>query len=318
MTEIITKIEQILDSKAPVLNKKNKILGRKGLLNEAFKQLKTLTAKEKADFGGRLNKLRLQAEQLTAIQSESQTEFIDLSLPALPNKVGCTHPINQTMDRMVNIFKGLGFEVYTGPEIVSDYNNFGSLNFADDHPARDTQDSFSLKSIELMLRTQTSATQVPIMKNHSIPMRVIVPGKVYRREADATHMPMFHQLEGFVIDSQVRYSDLKGLLTHFVTSFFGKEVKMRFRPHFFPFTEPSAEVDIWWERENGQGRWLEILGCGMIHPVVLENAGINSKKYQGIAFGLGLERPFMLRHKLDDMRQLFNNDEDFLKSFNSK
>jgi len=166
-----------------------------------------------------------------------------------------------------------------------------------------------------MLRTQTSAMQVPIMKHREPPMRVIVPGKTFRREADATHMPMFHQLEGFIVDENVRFTDLKGILSEFTQHFFKRELRMRFRPHFFPFTEPSAEVDIWWEKDGKRGRWLEILGCGMIHPVVLENAGINSKKYQGIAFGLGLERPFMLRHKVDDMRLLYQNSEQFLQSF---
>lgn len=317
MIELQATVNRILaSSKLSPSEKLHQILGRKGILKAAYDKLPGLNQAERIEQGRFLNQLKIEVQQKLSDKGDSTAaEVFDLSLPPTDLPVGTMHPINQTMDRMVDIFIRLGFEIFTGPEIVSDENNFGLLNFPVDHPARDTQDSFSLIDSQLMLRTQTSATQVPIMKNHDLPMRIIVPGKTFRREVNATHMPMFHQLEGFIVDEQVRFTDLKGILSEFMKQFFGKELKMRFRPHYFPFTEPSAEVDIWWQREDGAGRWLEVLGCGMIHPQVLENAGINSKKFQGIAFGLGLERPFMLRHKVDDMRLLYANDESFLKSF---
>lgn len=317
MTELKNTIDRILAStKLSPSEKLHQILGRKGIFKAAYDELPSLGKTERIERGRLLNQLKQKVRlQLENTETAVADLNFDLSLPPSELPVGAMHPINQTMDRMVDIFTRLGFEIFTGPEIVSDENNFGLLNFAADHPARDTQDSFSLVDSKLMLRTQTSATQVPIMKHHEIPMRIIVPGKTFRREVNATHMPMFHQLEGFIIDEQVRFTDLKGILSEFMKQFFGKELKMRFRTHYFPFTEPSAEVDIWWQRDQSTGRWLEVLGCGMIHPQVLENAGINSKKFQGIAFGLGLERPFMLRHKVDDMRLLYANDESFLKSF---
>ncbi|MDO8471702.1 MAG: phenylalanine--tRNA ligase subunit alpha [bacterium] len=317
MTELKATINRLLaSSKLSPSEKLHQILGRKGILKAAYDELPGLKQAERIERGRLLNRLKHKVQQQLEDNDLSTADpGFDLSLPPLDLPIGTMHPINQTMDRMVDIFMRLGFEIFTGPEIVSDENNFGLLNFPADHPARDTQDSFSLVNSKLMLRTQTSAVQIPIMKNHDLPMRIIVPGKAFRREVNATHMPMFHQLEGFIVDEQVRFTDLKGVLSEFMKQFFGQELKMRFRTHYFPFTEPSAEVDIWWQRESGTGRWLEVLGCGMIHPQVLENAGINSKKFQGIAFGLGLERPFMLRHKVDDMRLLYDNDESFLKSF---
>lgn len=309
------QIKLILSSNLKPTVKMTKLIGRSGLITMALRQVKNLPVKERAQTGRDLNNLKQRVALLLKPKQQSAVTF-DLSVPARRQYVGSQHLINHSIDKMVDIFVTLGFEPVVGPEIVTDYDNFGSLNFNDDHPARDTQDSLLLaKKLGWLLRTQTSAMQVPIMQKRQPPIRVIVPGKTYRRELDATHMPMFHQLEGFIVDESVTFTDLKGLMAYFVERFFYQDMPMRFRPHYFPFTEPSAEVDILWEKSNGNKEWLEILGCGSIHPTVLENAGINSRKYQGIAFGLGIERPTMLRYGINDMRLLYANDQNFINQF---
>jgi len=307
------QIEEILNSTLSVEEKRIKLLGRKGLLSLQFGTLKNLPKNKIGAYGKELNDLKTYVENFLTKKTETSEQIFDLSVPASEQLIASKHPISHTIDEMVDIFSTLGFDVFTGPEIVSDFDNFGSLNFSEDHPARDTQDSFMIKNSAKMMRTQTSAMQVEVMKNNELPVRAIVPGKTYRREADATHAPMFNQLEGFVVDNKVSFADLKGILTNFVELYFGRKIPMRFRPHYFPFTEPSAEIDILWKQEGKEDRWLEILGCGCIHPNVLTTAGINPKIYQGIAFGLGIERPFMLKHGVNDMRDIYKNEISFLK-----
>lgn len=316
--EIKNLVDKVLSGSLSTKDKRDHILGRKGIITKALRDIKTLSVAKRKSQGQFLNSLRQEMELKLQDNKTTQNNSFDLSAPAKETVYGAKHPINLTIDSMVNIFSRFGFEVVMGPEIVTDENNFGLLNFPDDHPARDTQDSFLIKDLpELLMRTQTSAMQIPAMKKRTPPMRVIVPGKTFRREADATHQPMFNQLEGFIVDESVTFSDLKGLLEYFIQEFFGPNIQVRFRPHYFAFTEPSAEVDILWSKKNGKEKWLEILGCGVIHPAVLKNAGIDPKKYQGVAFGVGIERPFMLRHGVNDMRLLYNNDEEFLNQFSS-
>lgn len=316
--DITREVEQVLAQKELSTEEKRvRLLGRKGVLTLKLRELGQLDKKARAKQGQLLNELKAKIDNALSSRPIKETK-VDLTAPAVTQPIGSIHPLNQTLARMVELFSHLGFETVTGPEIVSDEDNFGSLHFPLHHPARDTQDSFMIDQLPgYLLRTQTSAMQVPAMKQRTPPMRVIVPGKTFRREADATHQPMFHQLEGFIVDEEVTFSDLKGLLRYFCELYFGVKTPMRFRSHYFPFTEPSAEVDILWTKENGEQKWLEILGCGCIHPTVLENAGINPKKYQGVAFGLGVERPFMLAHGLDDMRQLYLNNEEFLNQFSA-
>lgn len=315
LASINKSVNEILNGTASNEQKRVTLLGRKGLVTTALRALKDLPAAEKRTMGAKLNTLKKQIEEKLEPTATTE-EVFDLSLPPADLAVGSTHPISQAINRSVEIFAELGFTPTTGTEIVTDDENFGLLHFPANHPARDVQDSFLLDDLpELLLRTQTSAAQVPIMSKNTPPMRVLVPGKTFRREIDATHQPMFHQVEGFIVDEQVTFADLKGILTYFVESFFGQKVKMRFRPHHFPFTEPSAEIDILWQKEDGSSRWLEILGCGCIHPVVLQNARINPKKYQGVAFGFGVERLVMLRHRIDHMKALSSNDEALLRQF---
>jgi len=309
------KIATVIKTVADPQTRENLILGRKGIIAVALKSVKELPVAERAQAGAALNTLkeRLTKQLKTTLSSEPS---FDLSLPPLEPKTGSFHPITATTDRIVQIFSGLGFVVQTGNEIVSDYDNFGSLHFPLNHPVRDTQDSFVLADLpDLLLRTQTSAAQVPIMSTNDLPLRVLVPGKTFRREIDATHQPTFHQIEGFIVDEQVTFTDLKGMLQHFVEAYFGKPMPTRFRPHYFPFTEPSAEMDVLWERPDGSKRWLEVAGSGCIHPAVLQNAGINPKKYQGVAFGFGIDRLPMLRHGISHMRDLSNNNEELLRQF---
>lgn len=308
-------IDQILTSGQDRETQFNLVLGRKGILATALRDLKMLPKAEIARTGAALNVLKNELAAKLA-KTEAADAVFDLSSPASLPTTGSLHPITITMNRIIEIFGSLGFVVQTGHEIVSDYDNFGSLHFPLNHPARDTQDSFLLADLpDMLLRTQTSAAQVPIMSTNELPLRVLVPGKTFRRETDATHQPTFHQIEGFIVDEQVTFADLKGMLQYFVEAFFGRPMKTRFRPHFFPFTEPSAEMDVLWERPDGTTRWLEVVGSGCIHPEVLQNAGINPKKYQGVAFGFGVDRFPMLQHGITHMRALSHNDEELLRQF---
>lgn len=280
------------------------------LVNEAREAIETKLAEAKADFQ---NKLR--AKQL-------ETETIDVTLPAKKVKMGHPHPNTLALSEVERIFVGMGYEVIEGPEVELDYYNFEALNIPADHPAKDEQDTFYINK-DIVLRTQTSPCQVRVMENQKPPIRVLAPGRVFRSdEVDATHSPCFHQIEGLVVDKGITMADLKGTLEQFARELFGAETKVKFRPHHFPFTEPSAEMDVTCYKCGGKGcrfckgeGWIEILGCGMVHPKVLKNVGIDPEVYSGFAFGIGLERIALLKYEIDDMRLLYENDERFLKQF---
>jgi len=299
-----------------------KYLGRKGIFTELFEEFKQLPKDEKPKYGQVLNKAKSFAQKeydelkskLEKSESEKK-ENIDLTLDGRNVELGSKHVLTQTLDEIKQIFKGLGFSIYEGPELESDHNNFEMLNFPADHPARDMQDTFFIND-NFLLRTHTSPVQVRLMENNKPPIRALMPGKVYRNEAiSAKSYCLFHQVEGLYVDEDVTFAELKGTLVVFLKQFFGEDVKYRFRPSFFPFTEPSAEVDVWWQPKGKEGRWLEILGCGMVDPNVLENVKIDNEKYVGYAFGMGVERIAMLKYGIGDIRVFFDNDKRFLKQF---
>ncbi|MEX0914956.1 MAG: phenylalanine--tRNA ligase subunit alpha, partial [Wenzhouxiangellaceae bacterium] len=243
------------------------------------------------------------------------TETIDVTLPGRDVDPGGPHPVTRAMTRILDIFRGLGFAVADGPEVEDDYHNFEALNFPPHHPARAMHDTFYLPDGRL-LRTHTSPVQIRVMKEQPPPVRIVAPGRVFRSDSDQTHTPQFHQVEGLLVDEGVTFADLKGLLATFVNAYFEDELEMRLRPSYFPFTEPSAEVDIRWRNADGTpGRWLEVLGCGMVHPNVLDNCGVDSERFTGYAWGLGVERFAMLRYRVDDLRLFFDNDLRFLAQF---
>lgn len=299
-----------------------KYFSRNGLFANLFEEFKALPKEEKPKYGKVLNIEKQSAQNLfdelkSKIESNSTTDkdFIDLTLPGRERVTGTLHVLTQTLNEIKSIFKGLGFSVHIGPEIESDENNFEMLNFPDDHPARDMQDTYFIND-SFLLRTHTSPVQVRLMKNTKPPYRAIMPGRVYRNEAiSAKSYCLFHQVEGLVIDTDVTFAELKGTLVYFAKQLFGEDVKYRFRSSFFPFTEPSAEVDIWWQPKGKEGKWLEILGCGMVDPNVLNNLNIDSEKYVGYAFGMGIERMAMLKYGIDDIRLFFDNDNRFLNQF---
>ncbi len=303
-------------------------LGKKGFVTEQMRQLAGLDAEAKKSFGAQINRVKevLQGalgEKKTLLDADIlsaklRTETIDVSLPSRAGSTGNLHPITRVMDRMTAIFTSMGFEMAEGPEIEDDFHNFEALNFPPHHPARTMHDTFYFDDARL-LRTHTSPVQIRAMQKlrdagGAPPIKIIAAGKVYRSDSDQTHSPMFHQLEGLYIAEKVSFSDLKGMLTHFVRAFFERDFEMRFRPSYFPFTEPSAEVDIAWERD-GKTSWLEVLGCGMVHPNVLIAGGIDPERYSGFAFGLGVERFTMLRYGVNDLRAFFENDVRFLTQF---
>lgn len=307
------------------------ILGKKGSLTEVMKGMRDLSAAERPAIGSLVNNLKDQFEtsfaarqlelQQQDIAAKLASEKIDITLPGRRNATGSLHPVTLVTDEVVDIFSRLGFTVEEGPEIEQDFYNFEALNIPKDHPARDMQDTFYV-SDDRVLRTHTSPVQIRSMLNHKPPIRIIAPGTVYRRDSDLTHSPMFHQIEGFLVDEQVTFGDLKGTLIHFLNEFFGSGHKVRFRPSFFPFTEPSAEVDIECVICGGKGcrvcgktGWLEILGCGMIDPAVFDSVNYDAEKFSGFAFGMGLERIAMLKYGVNDLRLFFENDLRFLKQF---
>ena len=299
-----------------------KYFSRNGIFADLFEQFKKLPKDEKPKYGKILNieKNNAQAKfeelknDIGENSSQSKSE-LDLTLPGREVDTGNLHVLTQTLNEIKSIFQALGFSVYTGPELESDENNFSLLNFPDDHPARDMQDTYFINDL-FLLRTHTSPVQVRLMKEKQPPYRAIMPGRVYRNEAiSAKSYCLFHQVEGLVIDTDITFAELKGTLVYFAKQFFGEDVKYRFRSSFFPFTEPSAEVDIWWEPKGKEGKWLEILGCGMVDPNVLENLNIDSEKYIGYAFGMGIERMAMLKYGIDDIRLFFDNDSRFLRQF---
>jgi len=315
-----------------------KYLGRKGLISQIFASLAKVDKKDKPILGKKVNDLRGFISKIIEEQTkkkkeelqEKSKETIDVTLPGVVRRLGHQHILTQTINEICGLFEKLGFEVQEGPEIETEYNNFSALNIPIDHPSRDSFDTFYLKEPDpemktrnLLLRSHTSPGQSRIMKNMNPPLAVVIPGKVYRPDAvDASHSFMFHQIEGLLVDKDIKFSDLKGLLQLFCQRLFGEKIKMRFRPHFFPFTEPSAEIDISCYICQGKGcsvcgrnGWLEIMGCGMVHPKVFEAVGYEKGKYTGLAFGLGVERITMLKYGINDIRIFFENDNRFLKQF---
>ncbi|GGN31750.1 MULTISPECIES: phenylalanine--tRNA ligase subunit alpha [Marinomonas] len=299
-------------------------LGKKGALTALLKQLGNVSAEDRPKFGQMVNEAKDQVqEKITerkqflaeaALNAKLATETIDISLSGKGQDVGGLHPVTRTMERIETFFRGIGFDVASGPEIEDDYHNFEALNIPAHHPARAMQDTFYFNP-STVLRTHTSPVQVRTMETTQPPIRIICPGRVYRCDSDQTHTPMFHQVEGLLIDENISFADLKGILQQFLNVFFEDDLKVRFRPSYFPFTEPSIEVDIMRTNSKGEESWLEVLGCGMVHPKVLEMSGIDSEKYTGFAFGMGVERFAMLRYKVDDLRMFFENDLRFLKQF---
>jgi phenylalanyl-tRNA synthetase alpha chain len=304
-------------------------LARKGQIGELFDKMKDVSADERPAMGKALNELRTVVQNLfdvkkSAIESGTavKAELIDLTLPGRRPWLGAKHPITQTLDEMKRIFVSMGFTIADGPEIEDDYHNFEALNFPPDHPARDMQDTFFIKD-KVLLRTHTSPVQIRVMETHKPPVRAIMPGRVYRNEAvSARSYCLFHQVEGLYVDEGVTFRELKGTVVSFAKQFYGSSLKYRFRPSFFPFTEPSAEMDITCFLCHGKGcrvckysGWLEILGCGMVHPNVYDFVGYDKERFTGYAFGMGVERITMLRLGIDDIRLLFDNDIRFLKQF---
>jgi phenylalanyl-tRNA synthetase alpha chain len=300
------------------------LLGKSGTITAQLKQLGALPADQRKAAGEGINRARdAVAEAIAArkvVLEEAAfarrlaTERIDVTLPGRGAPVGNLHPVSRTLERIVDIFARLGYRLADGPEIEDDFHNFEALNFPPHHPARAMHDTFYFNDGRL-LRTHTSGVQVRYMLGNKPPLRMLAAGKVYRSDSDQTHTPMFHQVEGLLVDETSSFADLKGTLAEFVRAFFERDFEMRFRPSYFPFTEPSAEVDIAWRQPDGSQRWLEVLGCGMVHPNVLRAVGIDPERYTGFAFGLGVERFAMLRYGIDDLRSLFENDARFLRQF---
>ncbi len=301
-------------------NVRVKYLGKKGELTERLKGVSQLPKNDRPAAGQDINRAKQDVQQrLTtrrnALESEAlekklAEDAIDVTLPGRGRQIGGRHPVSRAMLRIEKIFRDAGFGIRTGPEIEDDFHNFTALNIPDNHPARAMHDTFYFPGGNL-LRTHTSPVQIRSMVTEGVPIRIIAPGRVYRCDSDQTHTPMFHQVEGLVIDRNISFANLKAALHQFVENFFERKAELRFRPSYFPFTEPSAEVDIRWE----EGKWLEILGCGMVHPNVLEIAGVDSEEYTGYAFGIGVERLAMLRYGVTDLRTFFENDLRFLQQF---
>ena len=299
---------------------KAKYLGKSGVLTEALKSLGKLSAEDRPKVGAEINVVKQGVEEALekrreAILNASQAkqlaeESLDVTLPSRKEDQGSLHPVTQTLHRVESLFHSIGFSVAHGPQIESDFYNFTALNIPESHPARAMHDTFYINE-SYVLRTHTSPVQIRHLEKNKPPLKIISPGRVYRVDSDATHSPMFHQVEGLWVDQQVSFADLKGVIEDFLQNFFeNKDLKVRFRPSYFPFTEPSAEMDMSWK-----GGWLEIGGCGMVHPEVFKHVGIDSNQYQGFAFGLGIERLTMLRYGVQDLRHFFNNDLRFLQQF---
>ncbi len=308
------------------------ILGKKGELTDLLKSMRDVLPEDRPKVGQMVNETRAEIEKLleerrariekAVREAKMKAEVIDVTLPADRTEMGHRHPDTIVLEEVERIFVGMGYEVVEGPEVEYDYYNFEALNIPANHPAKDEQDTFYIND-RILLRTQTSPVQVREMEKGKLPIRMIAPGRVFRSdEVDATHSPSFHQIEGLVIDKYITFADLKGTLAEFAKQLFGEETKVKFRPHHFPFTEPSAEVDVTCFKCGGKGcrfckgsGWIEILGCGMVHPRVLEMSGIDSEEYSGFAFGMGLERIALLKYEIDDMRLLYENDDRFLRQF---
>lgn len=295
-------------------------LGKKGELTAQLQSLGKLPPEERRTAGQEINVAKETVQKAIAARKDSlqraeleaklSAETIDVTLPGRRIENGGLHPVTRTIERIESFFGELGFTVESGPEIEDDFHNFDALNIADDHPARTDHDTFFFNP-KLMLRTHTSGVQIRTMEENQPPLRFIAPGRVYRNDYDQTHTPMFHQVEGMLVDENVNFAQLKGILHDFLCNFFEEDLEVRFRPSYFPFTEPSAEVDV----KGKNGKWLEVLGCGMVHPNVLRSVGIDPEKYSGFAFGMGVERLTMLRYGVNDLRAFFENDLRFLKQF---
>ena len=331
MESALKQIEEAVDSEK-LNDARVSFLGKKGELTQVLKSLKDVAPEDRPKVGQLVNEAREAIEKRLderkkefdkkMLDLKLATETIDVTLPAKKPMIGHRHPNTIALDEVKKIFIGMGYQVVDGPEIEFDYYNFEALNIPANHPAKDEQDTFYIND-KLLLRTQTSSVQVHVMEKQKPPIRIIAPGRVFRSdEVDATHSPSFHQVEGLVIDKNVTFADLKGTLAEFARRIFGENTKVKFRPHHFPFTEPSAEMDVSCFKCGGKGcrfckneGWIEILGCGMVHPHVLEMRGIDPKEYQGFAFGIGLERIALRKYEVDDMRLLYENDVRFLRQF---
>ena len=329
--EALEKIQNAKDMET--LNEiKVEYLGKKGELTQVLKGMKDVAAEDRPKVGQMVNETRAVIEEslekeLSRLAKAKQEEklakeVIDVTLPGTKMNVGHKHPNQIALEDLERVFIGMGYEIVEGPEVEYDKYNFELLNIPANHPAKDEQDTFYITK-DILLRTQTSPVQARVMETGKMPIRILAPGRVFRSdEVDATHSPSFHQVEGLVVDKNITFSDLKGTLAQFATEFFGPETKVKFRPHHFPFTEPSAEMDITCFKCGGKGcrmckgsGWIEILGCGMVHPKVLKDCGIDPEEYSGFAFGIGLERVTLLKYEIDDMRLLYENDTRFLKQF---
>ena len=305
------------------------LLGKSGLITEQLKALGKLPPDERKTHGERVNRAketilaaiaaRKEVLEAAALQKRLSSERVDVTMPGRNAAHGSLHPLTRALERITNIFARLGYEVADGPEIEDDWHNFGALNFPPDHPARTMHDTFWIRPDKngesRLLRTHTSPVQIRAMNGRPPPFRLIAPGKVYRSDSDQTHSPMFHQVEGLLVDETSTLADLKGTLRAFLRAFFDRDFEMMFKPTFFPFVEPGADVVIRWDLPDGGSRWLEVLGCGMVHPNVLANCGIDPERYTGFAFGMGVERLAMLRYGVTDLRAFFENDVRFLKQF---
>lgn len=330
--EILDGAESLTSSKSVYEFKKQFLDGKNGKIGQLMKEMKSIAPEERANFGKGVNELKEWAlnhfnaldEKMKALelQKRYESEKIDVTMPAKEVKTGNLHPITQMRNQLIDVFAGMGFEIYEGTEIENDYYNFTALNTPKDHPARDMQDTFYL-SPEFLLRTQTSAGQIHVMENEKPPIKILSPGKVFRSDDDATHSPMFSQMEGLVVDKKITLCDLQGMLNVFVKKIYGEGATTRFRPSYFPFTEPSVEVDVSCFECGGKGcklckgtGWIEILGAGIVNKKVLENCGIDSNEYSGLAFGIGIERTAMLKYGINNIKLLFESDLRVLEQIN--
>lgn len=331
---LVSDARQAIDAASDIASLEQlrvQFLGKKGQITELLKGLGKLSAEERPAAGAEINRvkqslqeamnLRKEALEKNAIAAQLAGETIDITLPGRGQHRGGMHPVTKTIERISSFFAGVGFEVVEGPEVEDDYHNFGALNIPDHHPARAMHDTFYVNE-HTVLRTHTSPVQVRVMESSEPPLRIICPGRVYRCDSDLTHTPMFHQVEGLLIAERASFADLKGLIESFLRVFFEKDLAVRFRPSYFPFTEPSAEVDIQCVMCEGAGcrvcshtGWLEVLGCGMVHPKVFASSNIDAEKFSGFAFGMGVERLTMLRYGVNDLRLFFENDLRFLEQF---
>ena len=335
LEQLVTDAKQAIDAAADLQaldQERVRLLGKKGVITAQMKSLGQMEHEQRKEAGKQINiakqviqsaiEGRKESLQMAELNASLAAEAIDVTLPGRGQNSGGLHPVTRTMQRIEHLFMQLGFEIAEGPEIEDDFHNFEALNIPKTHPARAMHDTFYFDD-KTLLRTHTSPVQIRVMKDRQPPLRIIAPGRVYRCDSDLTHTPMFHQVEGLMVDDVVTFSDLKGILDDFLKNFFEEDLAVRFRPSYFPFTEPSAEADIQCVMCSGKGcrvcshtGWLEILGCGMVHPKVFEHVGIDPEKYTGFAFGLGVERMAMLRYGVNDLRLYFENDLRFLRQFN--